>query len=168
MNKLPYLQPDKDLFLNVSICILIIDSMAITKREKRVLTIDKLQTFYFLIMRPFFLNKILNVAGKPQIYMEKEEYYTIDTLSVNVDELFNRKRIKELLKILSAKKIIDLTYDRKEGFLIELNHKGDSLLDELNENYHLRIRRYLEGLSSLQSESSSKLNGYINQILKQG
>lgn len=168
MSKLPYFQPDKDLFLNISICILIIHSMAITKRGKKVLTIDKLQTFYFLIMRPFFLNKVLNTAGKPQIYMEKEEYYTVDTLSINVDELFNRKKIKELLKILSVKKLVNFTYDKKEGFLIELNENGIPMLDSLDENYHFRVKRYLEGLSSLQSESSSKLNGYINQILKQG
>lgn len=168
MSDLPYLQPDKDVFLNASICILIIGFLSSTKRKKKVLTIDKLQTFYFLVMRPAFLNKVLAIAGKPQVFMEREEYYTVDNLAVNVDELFNRGKLKEILKVLSAKKIIDFTYDQKDGFLVELSPYGTNLLNNLGGNYLIKIRRYLDGLSALQSESSSKLSGYINHVLRLG
>lgn len=168
MTKLPYIQPERELHYNLGILLLILDSLAQTKRQKRVLTIDKIQTFYFLVTRPAFLNKVLIRADKRQIDIDNADYYTVDTLSVNVDELFDRKRLLIMIKILSAKKYISVEYSNSEGFLFDLSETGKSKAEQIQEGYFRKIRLFIKQLTSLQSQSPSKLNGFINAVLKQG
>ncbi len=168
MNSLPYLQPDKDFYLNVGIVMLIINGLAITKRKKKMLTLDILQTFYFLVTRPVFLNRVLEQAGKEKITMSEDEYYNVETLSVNFDELFDRDKLKLIIKFLASKKWLELNYNEKDGFLLQLNTEGELRSRSLSEEYFIKINRYINQLKLLQSENSSKLNSYINQVFKKG
>ena len=168
MNKLPYIQPDRELHYNLGILLLILGSLAQTSRSKKVLTIDKIQSFYFLVTKPAFLNKVLMLANKRQIVIDDVDYYTVDTLSVNVDELFDRERLLIMIKILSSKKYLSSEYSSSEGFLFDLTAAGKLIASKLEDGYFRKIKLFIEQLSSLQSQSPSKLNGYINTVLKQG
>lgn len=168
MNKLPYIQPERELHYNLGILLLILGSLAQTSRNKKVLTIDKIQSFYFLVTKPAFLNKVLMLANKRQIVIDDVDYYTVDTLSVNVDELFDRDRLLTMIKILSSKKYLSSEYSNSEGFLFDLTDAGKSIANNLESGYFRKIKLFIEQLSSLQSQSPSKLNGYINTVLKQG
>jgi len=168
VTKLPYIRPERELHYNIGVLLLILDSLAQTKRQKKVLTIDKIQTFYFLVTRPAFLNKVLLIADESQIDIDGTDYYTVDTLSVNVDELFDRKRLLVLIKILSAKKYLSVEYSNSEGFLFDLSETGKSKAEQIQEGYFCKIKLFIKQLSLLQSHSSSRLNGYINAVLKQG
>lgn len=168
MNKLPYIQPDRELHYNLGILLLILGSLAQTSRSKKVLTIDKLQSFCFLVTKPAFLNKVLMLANKRQIAIDDADYYTVDTISVNVDELFDRERLLIMIKILSSKDYLSAEYSSSEGFLFDLTDAGKLIASKLEDGYFRKIRLFIEQLSSLQSQSPSKLNGYINTVLKQG
>lgn len=168
MNKLPYIQPDRELHYNLGILLLILGSLAQTSRSKKVLTIDKLQSFYFLVTKPAFLNKVLMLANKRQIAIDDVDYYTVDTISVNVDELFDRERLLIMIKILSSKNYLSAEYSSSEGFLFDLTSAGKLIARKLEDGYFRKIKLFIEQLSSLQSQSPSKLNGYINTVLKQG
>lgn len=168
MIKLPYIRPERELYYNLGVLLLILDSLAQTKRQKKVMTIDKIQTFYFLVTRPAFLNKVLCLADKNQINIDDADYYTVDTLSVNVDELFDRERLMAMIKILSAKKYLSVEYASSEGFLFDLSETGKCKAEQMQEGYFRKIKLFIKQLSSLQSQSHSKLNGYINTVLKQG
>jgi hypothetical protein len=166
--KLPYIQPERELHYNLGVLLLILESLAKTKRQKSILNIDKLQTFYFLVTRPAFLNKVLKLADKNQIDIDSTDYYTVDTLAVNVDELFDRERLIAMIKILSTKKYLVIKYDGTDGFLFDLSDTGTLKAKEVQEGYFRKVRIFIKHLSLLQSLSSSKLNGLINAVLKQG
>ena len=168
MNKLPYILLDRELHYNLGILLLILGSLAQTSRSKKVLTIDKLQSFYFLVTKPAFLNRVLMLANKRQIAIEDVDYYTVGTISVNVDELFDRERLLIMIKILSSKNYLSAEYSNSEGFLFDLTGAGKLIASKLEDGYFQRIKLFIEQLSSLQSQSPSKLNGYINTVLKQG
>lgn len=168
MSNLPYIQPERELHYNLGIVLLILECLSQTKRNKKVLTVDKLQSFYFLVTRPAFLNKVLHLAGKDGVDISSTDYYTVETLAVNVDELFDRERLLTMLKILSAKECVSSEYSKTEGFVFDLSEIGEAKVKLLKEGYFERIRRFLEPLASLQSQSPSKLNGLINTVLKQG
>lgn len=168
MDKLPYIQPERELHYNMGILLLITEKLAQTPRNKKTLTIEKMQLFYFLVTRPVFLNKVLTLASKRRIDFDRFDYYTVDTLSVNVDELFDRDRLLILLKILSSKGCLSIEYSKSEGFLFDLTESGRDTAKKVDGGYFRRIRSYLEQSCSLQSLSSSKLNGYINSVLKEG
>ena len=168
MAKLPYIQPERELHYNLGVLLLILDDLAKTKLHRKVLTLDKLQTFYFLATRPIFLNKVLGLLGKSQIDIDDSDYYTVDTLSVNVAELFDRQRLLTMIKILSEKDYLSVGYSDSEGFLFALSELGKSKVDQLHEGYFRKIRLFVNRLSALQTHSPSKLNGYINTVLKLG
>lgn len=168
MSSLPFLQPERDFFYNAGILMLIIGKLARTNRGKAVLTVDKIQTFYFLVTRPVFLNKVLSKAGKKQFIIDQTDYFTVDTIAPNLDELFNRGKVTELIKVLSVKGYIQASFNEKEGFLFELNENGVLILKEFNTGYYKKINAFIDSLAKLQSENSSKISTYINSILKQG
>ena len=108
------------------------------------------------------------LANKRQIAINDVDYYTVETLSVNVDELFDRDRILIMMKILSSKQYLSSEYSKSEGFLFYLTDTGKTIASKLESGYFRKVKIFIEQLSSLQSQSPSKLNGYINTVLKQG
>mgnify|MGYP006157637109 CR=1 FL=1 len=85
MNNLPYLQPKKELFLNLSILLLIINKLGLTVKGKKNLSFDKIRIFYFLINNPIILNKFLYLSGKELLEVDELDCYTVDSISINVD-----------------------------------------------------------------------------------
>lgn len=168
MNRLPYLDPDRELSLNLGILLIILDCLSVTKREKRVLTLDKAQIFMYLASSPVMLNRVLAVAGMNEVAMDENEYYTVSSISSNVDPLFNREKIKHLFKQLTAKSLLEVSYSSKDGFLFELNDAGKEKAQYLTDNYFSSTRKYVKQLGKLQSTSIGMLNSYINMALKTG
>jgi len=168
MNSLPYIEPNRELSLNLGLLLILLESLAVTKKEKRVLNLDKTQLFFYLLLNPVIMNRVLILAGKKEINMRENEYYTVSSMSSNVDALFDREKIKDLFKVLASKELIEVTYSAKEGFLFELNERGISQSQSLNDNYFSLVRKYTKQLETLRSFSIGKLNGFINMVLRTG
>lgn len=167
MTKLPYIQPERELYYNLGVLLLVLRNLAETKKHKKVLSIDKIQSFYFLTTRPSLLNRVLLLANKNQINIDESDYYTVGTLSPNTEELFDRERLLTMLKILASKKFLSVEYSNSDGFLFYLTDIGKAKSKELTEGYFQKISSFIELLSELQSQPPSKLNGYINSALRQ-
>ncbi|WP_443693520.1 ABC-three component system middle component 4 [Pseudomonas protegens] len=167
MTSLPYIQPERELYYNLGVLLLVLGTLAETKKRKKILSIDKIQSFYFLTTRPLLLNRVLLLANKPQINIGESDCYTVGTLSPNVEELYDRSRLLTMLKILASKKFLSVEYSNSEGFLFGLTEVGKSKSQELNEGYFQKISYFIELLSELRSQTPSKLNGYINSALRQ-
>ncbi|MCQ2991015.1 hypothetical protein NLO72_17500 [Pseudomonas tremae] len=167
MNNLPYIQLEKELYYNLGVLLLLIHRLAQTKKHKKILCIDKIQSFYFLTTRPSLLNSVLLLANKSQMHIEESDYYTVGTLSPNVEELFDRERLLSMLKILASKKMLSVEYSSSEGFVFDLTDIGKAKSNGLTEGYFQKISSFIELLTELQSQSLSKLNGYINSALRQ-
>ncbi|WP_337917170.1 ABC-three component system middle component 4, partial [Vibrio cholerae] len=98
MSKLPYIQPNKDKYYNLGIILILLNSLSRTKRGKLNITIERLQIFYFLVTRPVLMNQVLSLAGKKLKELEEVDVYSVSTISQNVDELFDKNKIRLLLK----------------------------------------------------------------------
>lgn len=168
MINLPYLLPDRELNLNLSLVLLILDGLAATKRNRLILTLDKTQCYYFLSLHPVVLNRALSLAGKDEFYMDEYEHFTVSSISANVEEYFDRKKIKTLFKILASKEFLNVTYNHKDGFLFDLNELGKEKANSLRGDYFENIRNYIEQMKALQSLSIGKLNGLISSALSSG
>ena len=72
-----------------------------------------------------------------------------------------------MLKILASKDFLSVEYSNNDGFLFDLTDIGKNKASELTEGYFQRISSFIKLLSELQSQTPSKLNGYINSALKQ-
>ncbi|MBA1323035.1 ABC-three component system middle component 4 [Pseudomonas plecoglossicida] len=167
MTSLPYIQPERELHYNLGVLLLVLGYLAETKKRKKILSIDRIQSFYFLTTRPSLLNRVLLLANKDQINIDESDYYTVGNLSPNIEELFDRNRLLTMLKILASKNFLSIEYSNSEGFLFGLTEIGKLKPQELTEGYFQKISYFIELLSELQSQTPTKLNGYINSALRQ-
>lgn len=166
MSNLPFIQPDRELYYNLGVLLLIVNKLALTKTKKPVLTFDRMQSYYFLVTKPNFLNKVLRLAGKNQVHVSDSDFYTVENLAINVDELFDRERLIALVKLLANRNQISATYSAKDGFVFQLTECGTEIAGKLTEGQFKKIDHYAEQLAQMQSQSPSKLSGFINQVIK--
>lgn len=166
MSNLPYLIPDNEFEFNIARLLMVINYLSKTKRGKSILNNEKLMIFLYLIRNPLMLNKVLRETGKEEVYLYDSELYSVASLSVNVDPLFDRHRTKALLKASACYGYIKVNYSKADGFLYELSDSGLNLTKSLDGEYYHRLREYLGKLQSLQAESANKLNNILNSLFK--
>lgn len=167
MNSLPYLDPDRELLLNAGITLLILDGLAVTEKGRKTLTIEKIQSLSYLVTRPSILNRISREAGVAELRLQENEYFTISTISANVDPLFDREKYQLVLRFLASRELLTASYDEKDGFLFELNENGKNAASGLQGGYFSTVRKYLKQLNQLQSVSVTRLNKYLNSIFRE-
>ena len=166
MSDLPYIQPKKELDLNMGILLLILDNLAETVRGKRNLNIEKMQIFYFLVNNPLILNKALSMLGQQQRSINHCEYYTVENLLLDVDDLYDKSKIALLLKMMSIKGYISVEFNKNEGFVFYLSEEGKKTLLHLDCNYFNKVREIVKAASILRSKSLGKLNGLVNTVVR--
>lgn len=180
---LPYLLIDDDFNLNYSLVALTLHKLGLSSKNNAVLDFEKLQIFLYLTKNPSKINSILNLAGKKTALINSQYTYTIESLSTNVDILFDRAKLKYLLRemaargMLTCEKVSDqdqikyLLNEHGENFVNQLLNNtsvdwppSSPLASELN--YFSATLGVIGSLASLQSQSPGKLNSYLNSIFK--
>lgn len=163
---LPFLEPDNEIYVNLGIVMIIVASLSVTQRGKLTLNNEKLHIFMYLVKNPVVLNKVLNIQGKDSMILKQRDSYSLNTISPNLDTLFDRELMKALITILVAKKLLQVEYKKNEGFFYTLNEIGREIANNLQNDFFAEIWFYCKKMSALQSLSESKLNQSLNQIMK--
>lgn len=99
--------------------------------------------------------------------MAEIEYFTVNSQSVNVDELFDKDRLKLIIKFLASKELIEFSHTKKDGFVIELSKNGVDCANTLSDEYFISIIKYSNSIKALRALNSSKLDNLINKVFKQ-
>ena len=165
MNSLPYIVPEKEMGLVLGKFLMIISVLGKTKRGKWVINVEKIQIFTYLITNPVVLNKVLLYLNKDGVEVTEKEFFSVKTISQNIDSLFDLKLVKNLLKVSASKKFLEIKYDKVNGFVFYLSEEGLKAVDSFEGDYFLRINRYLNTMMPLQTESVSKINNAISAVL---
>lgn len=163
---LPYLYIDDEFDFNTTILLLIIDKLALNSKKNYKLDFNKLQFFMYLVKNPSKINKILDIAGKKCVHIDESQIYTVESLSLNVDILYDRLKVKSLLRELAATGMLSIVNDEKNGISYELSDKGKELALELKSGYFVKVSNYIDNVKSLQSLPSSKLFSILNLYFK--
>lgn len=173
LSSLPYIPIDEELDLNTAILALLLYKLSTNKKGTSVLDFEKIQIFLYLIKNPSRISKILRLADKPSAPLDERLTYTIESLSSNVDVLFNRQKVKILIRRLAA-----LGFLKCEGMANSNNIKyalsdsgidfARSLADEAaDEKYFSSLVEIISRLSPLQSQPNTKLNAWLNKLFKE-
>ena len=165
--RLPFIDPDEDIYLNLSIVMIILYYLGTTNRGALKINNDRLHIYDYLVRNPQKLNKFLVQLGKGNLANRKSDY-CISSISYNLDPLFDRERMKSILTILTSNKLVSITYKNKCGFLYSLTEVGVSKVEELECSYFTEIKSLSKELSSTLSLSDSQLNININKIITIG
>lgn len=184
---LPYISIDDDFSLNFSLTALIIEKLGLTSKKNAALDFEKIQIFLYLVKNPSKINTILKLAEKKFTPINSQYTYTIESLSTNVDILFDRGKLKHLIKELAARGMLIceraksqdsikylLSEQGKEftkGLQTQEHTNSFNLLNATNthtttSHYFSAAAEVIESLSALQSQTNSKLNSYLNATFK--
>ncbi|AIL60040.1 ABC-three component system middle component 4 [Pseudomonas alkylphenolica] len=184
---LPYLLIDDDFSLNYSLLALIIYKLGLSSKKKAVLDFEKIQVFIYLTKNPSKINEVLRLAGKKFAPINSQYTYTIESLSTNVDILFNRSKLKALIKELAARGMLACDYQTDPGSIkYLLSPTGSLFVENLidstsydtacpsqqppvskhNQNYFSSALEVIDSISTLQTQATTKLYSYLNAVFK--
>jgi len=172
LSGLPYIPIDEELDLNTAMLAMLLLKLAKNKKGSLTLDLEKIQVFLYLIKNPSRISKILRLADKPGTPLDKTLTYTIESMSSNVDILFNRQKVKILIRRLAA-----LGFLVCEGGANGSNIKyalsdcgydfASSLASEsADDKYFSSIIEIISKLRPLQSQPATKLNAWLNTLFK--
>lgn len=166
MLELPYLDIDNEIDLNSSILILILEVLATNNKGNYKLDFSKLQVLLYLVKNPSKINRTLELAGKKFIYLEDRYTYTVQSESVNVDILFDKKKLRTLLQYIANKGLLKAHEVQPGQICFSLSNAGAELSNTLTTDYFHSIRILIKNLSALQSTSSTRLFSITSQLFK--
>lgn len=165
-NNLPYLIPDQDKNFNAALLILILFYLSKSDRGKLLINNERLLIFMYLIKNPIILGKMLEQIGRKSVQLSDTELFSIGSISVNLDPLFDSSWIKNLLKQVSARGFLKADYRKADGFMYSLSDAGISAASQLEGEYFERVRGFLRSLEQVKSESTKNLNQLLNNIFR--
>ncbi|NNN48701.1 ABC-three component system middle component 4 [Vibrio sp. 2-2(8)] len=165
--KLPFIEPDDDIYLNISIVLIVLYYLGSTKRGALKINNERVHLYDYLVRNPKKLSKLLNILGKGNLIGNRDDY-SVSSISYNLDPLFDRDRMKYILTILAKKNLINVNYKNKEGFLYTLTDNGVKIVGDLEGEYFSEIKLYSQQLVSTLSLNISQINAGLNQIIRIG
>ena len=100
--------------------------------------------------------------------MEVDELdcYTVDSISINVDDLYDVEKIKILIKIVTLKGYVSVDLNKDDGFVFYLNQDGSSIVSKLETEYFNKINKFIDAILFLRSFSLSKINSLVNSAIE--
>lgn len=166
INRPPFLNPDQDINLNCGLLLLTILSLGKSIRGIPLLNNDRLLIFLYLLKNPIILESVLEQVGRREIYLTNIEIFSINSISINLDPLFDRDWLKSLLMMVSSLGYIEAKYRKVDGFMYLLTSAGRGAAERLEGPYFDRIKVYLKNLELMKSEPTQNLNRLINNIFR--
>lgn len=171
--KLPFLPVDEEFSLNLSIVLIVIMVLGKNSKDRYVLDFDKIQIFFYLIKNPSKISPVLGMLNAKHVFIDSQFTHTIESMSSNVDSLFIKDKLKNLIKYTAF--LGYLGCHRKEAdnsFYYYLNDNGASFVNSLISSdkeqigYLYPAYQLASHLKPLQSQTNSKLNMILNSIFK--
>ena len=102
MKVLPFISIDEEVELNLVIVMIVLWRHSISAKGKYLVDFDKLQCFVYLMKNPARIEQVLKLVGKKTTKFESRYTHTIESMSSNVDMLFDRSKLKSLLSRLAS------------------------------------------------------------------
>ncbi|MDC5819641.1 hypothetical protein OPW19_07360 [Vibrio europaeus] len=165
--KLPFIEPDDDIYLNISVVLIVLYYLGATKRGSLKINNERVHLYDYLVRNPQKLGKLMNLLGKGNFISGRDDY-SVSSISYNLDPLFDRDRMKYILTVLAQKKLINVSYKNKEGFFYTLTDSGVKIVEDLEGEYFSEIKTYSKQLVSTLGLSMSQINSGLNQIIRIG
>ena len=171
-SELPFIPIDEDFSLNITILTVLLTRLATTNRGSYVLDFEKIQALLYLIKNPAKINDILTLAGKQYAPLDTRYTHTIESMSNNVDILFDRDKLKYLFKSMAAWGLLGCYFDEKQkNIKYYMSKKGLTFSESLEKKsapteYYFDLVDIIESVAPLQSQPTTKINSWLNITFK--
>lgn len=150
-----FIDPDRDLYVNFAISVVVIQELSRNMRARPVLDIDKFGMFSFLVSHPTVLNRFINNMDGTPVYLEDSEIETIRAMNPNVELVLNRQRVSALLQHLILHGLVTVVSSGK--LYIQLSENGELVANESSGWFLNRTRVFARNLKPFSNESATKI-----------
>jgi hypothetical protein len=166
MRTLPYVVPDSSQYLNVAVLLLTLQVLGKSPRGNGLLNNERLMIFMYLVKNPVVMSKLLPRLGHSSPHLSCEDNFSVSSLAINVDSLFDNDWIKSLLKHIASLGLLDASYRKTDGFVYLLSVRGEQAVGELTGDYFDKVRGFLLALVPIKNATTSSLNAILNEIFR--
>ncbi|MED4013654.1 MULTISPECIES: ABC-three component system middle component 4 [Priestia] len=150
---------------------MIVDSLSYSSKGNPILDAEKISIFEFLIKYPYILSLVIkskeskNLDANLKLY--QEEVGNIESLFPNSSFLNEFSSVKMILSILVSYNLvgIDVQKNKKDIFFV-VNQEGKTFINNLNEEYIVRMKELCNSLLTLRSVKNNELKKMINPLIK--
>jgi hypothetical protein len=146
--------------------LLTLHSLGKSQRGKVLMNNERLMIFMYLIKNPIVMARLLTHFDLPSVHLASEDVYSVTSLAVNMDSLFDNEWIKGLLKHAASIGFLETSYRKADGFVYNLTESGELAVSNLAGNYFDKVRKFLHALGPIKGESNSSLNAKLNEIFR--
>lgn len=165
MFNLPYIIPEDELELNLTLVLMIVNKLNSTSTGKLVLDNERLTIYFYLVKNPHILNKLLISLSKSNIQLKSYELASFKAENLDIDTLYDNGNIKQYLQILITKELIEIKYNNKVGFVYVPTSQAKEIIEKLNNKYLTRVSTFINKLGQVSSTQVSKINTNLKKIL---
>jgi len=165
MTKLPFYIPDYEVNLRLGKILLLLHIIKEQKKDKFVLSLEKIAILEFLTKHPILLNKLLSDKKLKIINLQHSEKWSIEAMYPNRGQLFDFKKIKALLNLLITYGLVEIKLKNNYEVYYAINDEGDACASQFESTYFQRLKHILIEMKPLIKVSYSKISSEIEPYL---
>lgn len=165
---LPFIDPDRNLHLNLAVILIIVGRLSNSKRGKSVLDKNRINIYHYLLSNPTQLQLAISKSGKSPPKIDVENEYNLKALAPDIDEAYDTKETALLIQALIEKNLIRCSLSDDGSALYSMTSEGEQIEHSLTSEYFDMIRTYCCNLLDLQSTTVSKLLKEISSPQRNG
>lgn len=165
MQYFPYTQPERNIYFNVALALLVMRYLGVTKKGKLLLNDERLMLMVFLLKNPLVSTDLLTELGYESALLEQSESFSVRSIAPNLDELLDRRLNKTILMFLAGKNMLSISYRKSDGIMYMLTEIGCEVADGLTGVFFKRAMSRLDALSNLSSVPTRILYQQVHKII---
>lgn len=169
---LPFISIDAGLYFNLTTLMVILSRLSVNSKGRYILDFERLQYFLYLVKNPARIEPVLMLSGKKIPSFDSRHVHTLESMSSNVDILFQNDKLKFLIAKLASVGFLGTVAPVDGNRTYYLSEDGEIFLQSLieadheAEGYMLSLIKFSNAISGLQSLPLTKLSSIISQVFR--
>lgn len=163
---LPFITPEDDFELNLLLTFQVVYFLNSSARGLKILDIERLTIYIYLVKNPHILYKVLIRLGKKSFILKSYEVSSYKSERNDTETLYDNELVRYYIQLLGSNSLINITYNEKIGFVYTPNEDTEKYINSDSE-YFKRNITLIEKMKQINSTSVAKINTVIKTILKE-
>lgn len=170
---LPFVSIDTGLYFNLATLMVVLSRLSLNSRGRYVLDFERLQYFIYLVKNPARIEPVLMLSGKKIPSFDSRHIHTLESMSSNVDILFQSEKLRSLITRLASVGFLGTVASKDGNRTYYLSEDGEIFLqsmieaDHEAEGYMSSLIKFSNAISGLQSLPLTKLSSIISQVFRE-
>ncbi|UEG53559.1 hypothetical protein LLH06_01030 [Mucilaginibacter daejeonensis] len=162
---LSFIVPDFELNTKLARALVILRNLSLNKAGNKILTIEKLAVYDFLLRHPHILHGILKSQGRKMLILRPEELTSINKEYPNTNGLYTHRDLSITLQILILQGYASANLTKDNEAVYTITAEGANFADGLETEYVMRLHEISNPINQLLSLNYRQLMAAIKPYI---